>query len=256
MVTSVPTPPTPRGRPHRRATSPQTSLAVSTAAHAALLVTALLGGGVAVLPDREPVAFAVEASLLQHEGAVPAAQPTAQSPPFTVEQSAPQPLVEVPLPEPDPLPWIELPPPSTAVTEPVACARPPLPAFHLLADIALRPATEPPPPQATTEPVPADEHPPADAGAEIARAEVPVPIPGHNPAPEYPESARRRRIEGTVLIRIDVDANGRVLECTLLRGSDCADLDRAALSAARRWRFLNGPGAVEVPFTFRIKLVS
>lgn len=97
------------------------------------------------------------------------------------------------------------------------------------------------------------EEAPREASPESsARPEVPTPLPGHQPAPDYPDSARRRRIGGTVLVRIAVDEVGIAAACEVLAGSGCAALDAAALDAARRWRFDHGPGAVEVPFTFRV----
>jgi protein TonB len=81
---------------------------------------------------------------------------------------------------------------------------------------------------------------------------VPIVVAGQNPAPDYPEAARRRRVEGTVLVRIEVDAAGAAAACTIAVGSGSALLDAAALAAARRWRFTHGPGVVEQPFVFRL----
>ena len=83
-----------------------------------------------------------------------------------------------------------------------------------------------------------------------------MPIPGQNPAPDYPDSARRRRIEGTVLVRIEVTGDGCAAECVVAQSSGCLALDQAALAAARRWQFQHGPGRVEVPFVFQLLRAS
>lgn len=52
-------------------------------------------------------------------------------------------------------------------------------------------------------------------------------------SPEYPELARKAGIEGTVIVRILVDKEGRVRETRLARGVG-AGLDEAAIEAIRR----------------------
>lgn len=93
----------------------------------------------------------------------------------------------------------------------------------------------------------------AAAAVDTARPDVPTAIPGENPAPEYPAFARRRGIEGTVVVGIEVDANGAAAACRIVTSSGSTSLDHAALAAARRWRFTRGPGQVEVPFVFQIR---
>ncbi len=58
-----------------------------------------------------------------------------------------------------------------------------------------------------------------------------------SPRPVYPALARRRGWEGTVLIRLRVDASGRVGETSLVRSSGHRILDRSALKQVRTWRF-------------------
>lgn len=55
--------------------------------------------------------------------------------------------------------------------------------------------------------------------------------------PRYPETAQRRGWEGVVHLRIDIGADGSVLDVTVLRSSGRAPLDEAAVEAARSWRF-------------------
>jgi periplasmic protein TonB len=56
--------------------------------------------------------------------------------------------------------------------------------------------------------------------------------------PRYPESARRRRQEGTVFVRALVTVKGTTDRLQVPPGKGVApDLDRAALQAIRQWEF-------------------
>lgn len=55
--------------------------------------------------------------------------------------------------------------------------------------------------------------------------------------PRYPVDAQRHGVEGDVLLRISVDARGVPTDIGYAERSGNPDLDRAALSAARDWRF-------------------
>jgi protein TonB len=81
-----------------------------------------------------------------------------------------------------------------------------------------------------------------------------------NPPPPYPVSARRRGLQGTVLLRVNVSETGNVASLRISRSSGYDLFDRAALNAVRKWKFsprrLGGiatPGIVEVPIQFKIK---
>ena len=79
--------------------------------------------------------------------------------------------------------------------------------------------------------------------------------------PHYPLSARRKGIEGRVVVTVTVGASGRVSACQISQSSGYASLDQSAVSAARRYRFFpakNGLGqAVSVqkaiPFNFQLR---
>ena len=123
-------------------------------------------------------------------------------------------------------------------------------------------------PQLTT-PV-ATETRPADAsgtrenpGADRARAAIanraPQPLAG-NPVPAYPRSALRAGQEGAVMLRIDIDARGVPTDVQVVERSGDRDraFDRAAIEAARQWRFQpatrNGEpvaATVQLPVEFR-----
>ena len=55
--------------------------------------------------------------------------------------------------------------------------------------------------------------------------------------PEYPRAALRAGISGEVLLQIEVRADGRPGEVSVLSGSRNRSLDRAAVRAVRQWRF-------------------
>lgn len=81
----------------------------------------------------------------------------------------------------------------------------------------------------------------------------------NNPAPDYPASAKRRRIQGTVRLAVEVTAEGRAAHVRVETGSGFAPLDQAALAAVRQWRFVpakRGSQAVAapviVPIEFRL----
>ena len=58
------------------------------------------------------------------------------------------------------------------------------------------------------------------------------------PRPEYPESARREGRQGSVLLRVLVDEQGRSKRIEINRSSGSDALDRAAAEAIKRWRFV------------------
>lgn len=63
-----------------------------------------------------------------------------------------------------------------------------------------------------------------------------APLAG-NPSPAYPFQARLRGIEGLVLLRVEVDPDGRAAAVSVAETSGDASLDAAAEAAVRRWRF-------------------
>jgi protein TonB len=57
------------------------------------------------------------------------------------------------------------------------------------------------------------------------------------PRPDYPDSARREGREGSVLLRVLVDEQGRSKKIEINSSSGSQALDHAAMEALRRWRF-------------------
>jgi protein TonB len=81
----------------------------------------------------------------------------------------------------------------------------------------------------------------------------------NNPKPPYPLAARRRGLEGRVLLAARVSTDGVCAEVRLRQSSGHALLDEAALTTVRRWRFVparRGETPVEswvnVPISFRL----
>ena len=134
-------------------------------------------------------------------------------------------------PEPEPL--------AVAMTEPVE-VEPPL-------DVEVVEATVP------------IEPPPAVAAAPrvLTGDELPDVIEG--PLPRYPRQALRMQWQGTVRLRIRVDAQGAVIDVAVSESSGHDVLDDAAVEAFERWVFAakrEGDPDVRVlgkPFTFRIR---
>jgi protein TonB len=76
-------------------------------------------------------------------------------------------------------------------------------------------------------------------------------------APTYPLAARRRGIEGSVLLRVRFDRAGRPGDISVMSSSGSPMLDDAARDAVARWRFRGGEaGALDLPITFRLVAVS
>ena len=64
-----------------------------------------------------------------------------------------------------------------------------------------------------------------------------LPTGGYQVKPRYPDSARRRGVEGTVFIKAYVTEQGRVEQVQVERSAGHTDLDQAAVEAVERWRF-------------------
>lgn len=84
------------------------------------------------------------------------------------------------------------------------------------------------------------------------------PIASRSPEPRYPVTALRRGEGGTVVLRVNVGADGVPDDIAVARRSGSRDLDRAAMLAMRDWRFKpatrNGrevASVVEQPVEFR-----
>ncbi len=132
-------------------------------------------------------------------------------------------------PAPPPMPQVKPPPTPVvhhAVTRHVVVAPVPLPSTVTLPDTLPSTPTTSTADDATTSPV--TDHGPVQATLAYLKA----------PAPRYPTLARRSGMQGTVVLRVLVDAQGRPQEVSVERSSGYPLLDRAArLQVMRRWLF-------------------
>ena len=62
-----------------------------------------------------------------------------------------------------------------------------------------------------------------------------LPVATQRQVPVYPEAARRKGLDGTVLVRALVSREGVVLDAIIQKS--IPELDDAALTAIRQWRF-------------------
>lgn len=60
----------------------------------------------------------------------------------------------------------------------------------------------------------------------------------NNPAPSYPASAKRKGIQGKVLIKVAVKIDGTPEMVQISRSSGSEDLDEAAIDAVKQWKFI------------------
>ena len=75
---------------------------------------------------------------------------------------------------------------------------------------------------------------PSESGAKVDA--LPVKLP-NNPVPAYPSAAYAQRLEGRVLLVVEINREGSVASIRISESSGVESLDRAALETVRDWRF-------------------
>lgn len=144
-------------------------------------------------------------------------------------QDPPPPPEEVP--PPPPPPDQAVPPPPTQVYSPPALV--PVPTQNTFVPTNIvppPPPTSPPAPPAPPAPPPAPPAPP-----KIAKKLTPRGSPqSWVTNDDYPAAALRAEQEGTVSFRLDVDATGKVTNCSIVSSSGSSLLDNTACSLLRR----------------------
>ena len=121
----------------------------------------------------------------------------------------------------------------------------------------------PPPaiPQAETTALPPSIEDAPAAPAESAQAQAPSPLPDQSPSPRYPVDAMRRGDSGTVVVQVQVDAQGQPVSVDVLERSGSRELDRAAVEAVSDWHFAPArdaagnavAGTLSVPIDFKLE---
>lgn len=139
-----------------------------------------------------------------------------------------------PAPPPPPAPprVVKTPPPAAPIIAAAPSPSPAPPAF-----VVPPPPAEPVPPAAeapSAQPAPPAPQAPSPAPKTIPATAVQYLDP---PAPAYPSASRRLGESGRVLIRVEIDVQGRARQVQLSRSSGSIRLDEAALAAVRVARF-------------------
>ena len=157
--------------------------------------------------------------------------------------------------KPDPVP----PPTPVAAPAPAAVQLPSAPAVTAVPSEASTPAHSSPTPVAA----PAGSRASPQASSSAA---PPVVLPTaqaaylHNPPPAYPVMSRRLAEQGRVMVRVLIGTDGSPQKAELQASSGYDRLDRAALDAVMRWRFVPGRRGdvpetmwVSVPIVFNLE---
>lgn len=93
-------------------------------------------------------------------------------------------------------------------------------------------------------PEPAEASEPVEASAAETQPAIPDSVPDyraaslHNPPPHYPHAARRRGMQGRVLLHVQVMASGHCGQIEIQKSSGHDILDDAAVEAVKEWHFI------------------
>ncbi|WP_291439833.1 energy transducer TonB [Desulfovibrio sp.] len=78
--------------------------------------------------------------------------------------------------------------------------------------------------------------------------------------PVYPDSARRKKLQGRVLVQLVVDTDGKPQRCVVITSTPEGVFDDAALAAAKKTRFVPGKvngrpvnTVVNIPYNFALR---
>lgn len=191
--------------------------------------------------------WALHAGLLQRvvEAVVPVmAISQAEPPPAPPPPKPPEPVKppEPPKTPPPPKPVQPvLTPPTTPQTPAPTTPEPPAvlaaPTAAPTAPVVQAAAPAPPPPPAPPAPAPAPPAPPPPAKVELPSSKADY---LHNPPPDYPRMSKRLGEQGKVVVKVLIGEDGRAQKVELLTTSGFERLDKSAMEAAMRWRYVPG----------------
>jgi protein TonB len=175
----------------------------------------------------------------------------------------PKPPEPVKPPEPPKL----TPPPKTPqpVLTPPPTPQPPAPATPEPPAVLAAPTAAPTAPAVqAAPPVPPPPAPPAPPPPPAAPAKVEMPSSKadylHNPPPDYPRMSKRLGEQGKVVLKVLIGTDGTPQKVELVTSSGFERLDKSAMDAAMRWRYVPGkrggvPEAMwyQVPIQFTLE---
>ena len=227
------------------------SLGLSALVHGAALGALALAGGLFVA-QREPAPRQLTFEAPRLADLVEEAVPDA-----LVEVATAEPLDELDAPPEDLTfadTWVVAPDPDPEWPGEAALEEPPYEdwAERVLRDrpdFEVRPRTTPtveepepfPVEPVEPEPRPEEQGPPTDPAPKAAPAAPPGPLPApprlEGRDPDYPKTSQRRREEGDVTLRLELDPEGRVVALELTASSGHRRLDEAVMAVAPFWRF-------------------
>lgn len=99
-----------------------------------------------------------------------------------------------------------------------------------------------------------------DAVSNMLVSREAIPLYRKNPPPGYPRAARKRGYQGTVVLSVLVNKNGRVANLWVFTSSGYMLLDNAAAKAVKKWFFEPGKMGnrnvemwVKIPIRFQLK---
>lgn len=198
----------------------------------------------ALAPDRPPVSRPAAAAVMLAHAALlglllrAPATPEPATRPQTLTVSLIEPEVPQPQPQSAPRPQHPRPVVKPLSPPPVRVAGRSLPTPPQVIEAPM-PVVEP-------EPAPAPAPPPAPVAA-MASAPLPSPPPPmpprpvdylNNPKPTYPALSRRLGEEGSVHLRVLVNADGSVARLEMAKSSGHPRLDRSAMETVPSWKFV------------------
>lgn len=177
------------------------------------------------------------------------AAPAPAGEPETASEMEPPPMQEIPsVEEAPPLIAVAEPSPQIALPKPVPAPSRIVPREQAESgNRTNRPATTPPAPRRASGGQRTDGGSPASGSPGVSGRSTGVQTltfglgEGRQPAPPYPSAAKLSGQEGTVVVRLSVDANGRVVSADAVRPCQWPSLNQSALRTVRsRWRFKSG----------------
>jgi TonB family protein len=102
-------------------------------------------------------------------------------------------------------------------------------------------------------PKPAPPPPPVPPGSIRYQIEARAPIEVVDAVyPEYPETLRAKHSAGTITVRVDVGADGKVRTASIA-SSQLPDLNNATLDAVKKWVFKPGNLSIRLVLTFSLQ---